>query len=187
MKVNYSFTQARKKHIFKAFTKIWGFYCTLIFMILMGFLFVLNSQISHLKNEQNISNDEQAILRGKIASLQLEYQRIQVELKILEVLDKNNSNLRMQITNILRMIPEQISLNSLNIDNDSLYMSGVTLGKDIFINSLQLPLKSIFDKSDASFSAIGNGWYNFQSMSKIESSQKLEDRAQDNLKKKVMQ
>ncbi|EAJ3172476.1 hypothetical protein CYB90_08150, partial [Campylobacter coli] len=59
-----------------------------------------------------------------------------------------------------------ITLESIEQEENSLKLIGVTPTKEMFALLLETPLKSIFDQSFTTYYRLNNGWYRFISISK---------------------
>lgn len=165
--MKYSFIKPKPKHILKKLTKIWIFYLLISFSGLFSLNTLIQNEANKLVKNQNKIQTRQSDLRSDIANITLEKQRLLSELGMLKNIVEHDKNLNGQINNIMSMVPDHIVISKMELEKDKLYIKGMTPNKEIFINSLLTPLRSIFDTSNANFYNISNGWYTFESISKI--------------------
>ncbi|PAF44684.1 hypothetical protein [Helicobacter sp. 11S02596-1] len=160
-----SFLKPRPKYIVTKITKIWVFYIIVSLGMMFGFLLLLESQIllSHKRIAEYQS--KQASYQSKIVKMQAYQSRILSETDLLKQRQIHNLVVRDAIRNLFNIIPDQITIDYIEIGNDSLLIKGATPSKEVFKFLLQDPLKAIFGKSSVSFFALSNGWYNFVSTS----------------------
>lgn len=85
-----------------------------------------------------------------------------------EYITQQNLMLKESIENLFDLIPEQITLNKIQMEQYQLILYGTTPSKQIYTFLLEVPLRSIFHQSRADFYMLPNGWYNFVSVSKLE-------------------
>ncbi|MDD6055520.1 MAG: hypothetical protein SOW25_02430 [Helicobacter sp.] len=83
-------------------------------------------------------------------------------------ISKQNELLVESISNLFDLIPEQITLNKIQMEKYQLNLYGTTPSKQIYTFLLEVPLRSIFNQSRADFYMLPNGWYNFVSISKLQ-------------------
>ena len=91
-----------------------------------------------------------------------------------EFIAKQNLMLKDSIINLFEMIPEQITLNKIQMEQYQLTLYGTTPSKQIYTFLLEVPLRSIFNQSRADFYLLYNGWYNFVSVSKLNQEEKTQ-------------
>ena len=83
-------------------------------------------------------------------------------------ISKQNELLVESISNLFDLIPEQITLNKIQMEKYQLNLYGTTPSKQVYTFLLEVPLRSIFNQSRADFYMLPNGWYNFVSISKLQ-------------------
>lgn len=81
--------------------------------------------------------------------------------------ESQNKMLQESVENLFDLIPEQITLNKIQMEQSQLTLYGTTPSKQIYTFLLEVPLRSIFHQSRADFYMLPNGWYNFVSISKL--------------------
>lgn len=165
--MKYSFTKPLKKTIISKLTKIWLFYITLsaIMIYALGSYLTLQryNLEANLKNtESNINerDDNSKIITNNIKRLEYEIS-----------LDKTNTNyniaLKDALSNILNLIPDDITITQLVLEEKKLILKGTTPTREIFAFKLQAPLKAVFTTSNVNYFQLPNGWYNFTSISEL--------------------
>lgn len=93
----------------------------------------------------------------------IEEEKVQFETYIAS----QNNMLKDSVENLFDLIPEQITLNKIQMEQYQLTLYGTTPSKQIYTFLLEVPLRSIFNQSRADFYMLPNGWYNFVSISKL--------------------
>ncbi|WP_279127829.1 hypothetical protein, partial [Helicobacter winghamensis] len=119
------------------------------------------------KNAQAASQT-QKILLEEIKSLQKQLISEQEKVQFAEYITHQNTLLKESVENLFGLIPEQITLNKIQMEQYQLTLYGTTPSKQIYTFLLEVPLRSIFHQSRADFYMLPNGWYNFVSVSKLE-------------------
>lgn len=160
-----SFTRPKIKHIFAKITKVWWLYFALTAVVLVGFYMFLFQEISSsVKRTQNYRDDQKNLQRD-IADINTYFERLIYEATLVnQRIDKNNIR-RDKIYDLLELIPDKITLHFIEINETTLTLKGVTPSKEFFYFALQDPLKANFGRSNVSFYALSNGWYEFISIS----------------------
>ena len=179
--MTYSFTKATPKHVLKPATKIWAFYFILAFGIMIAFKIQILLQIENLKETQNAAKAEQERIVQKTKSLEQESERLYYELGVTQKITNRDEKLRMQIQNIIAMIPQGVQISTIKFDNNQLFIQGTTISKELFETSLQSQLRTIYASSNASFYELPSGWFNFESISQTLSNDGLIERV-DNIR-----
>ncbi|RDU66366.1 hypothetical protein CQA53_03865 [Helicobacter didelphidarum] len=177
--MTYSFTKATSKHVLKPATKIWGFYFILAFGILIAFKVHLLTEIEESKATQDAMKIEQERIVTTTNNLVKEGERLHYELGVTAKIKDRDEKLRTQIENILFMIPENVVIDEIRFENNSLFMRGITTSKELFETSLQSQLRAIYSTSNASFYQLPSGWYNFESISKTSQDDGLTNRVDE--------
>ena len=93
----------------------------------------------------------------------IEEEKVQFETYIAS----QNNMLKDSVENLFDLIPEQITLNKIQMEQYQLTLYGTTPSKQIYTFLLEVPLRSIFNQRRADFYMLPNGWYNFVSISKL--------------------
>ncbi|EEO26277.1 hypothetical protein [Helicobacter winghamensis] len=166
--MNYSFTQPGKKTFFKKVSRIWWGYILLTLFIFIGFLVILKAQGHYMQKNAQAASQTQKILLEEIKSLQKQLISEQEKVQFAEYITHQNTLLKESVENLFGLIPEQITLNKIQMEQYQLTLYGTTPSKQIYTFLLEVPLRSIFHQSRADFYMLPNGWYNFVSVSKLE-------------------
>lgn len=172
--MTYSFTKPVSKHVLKPATKIWAFYFVVAFAILFYFRIHLIEQTDESKALQDSMKAQQDKIVKSTNDVVEESKRLYYELGVTTKVKERDLKLRMQIENILAMIPDNVVVEEIRFTNNSLYMKGQTISQELFETSMQGQLRAIYSSSNASFYQLPSGWYNFESISKTTDG--LEDR-----------
>ena len=166
--MNYSFTQPGRKTLLKKVSRIWWGYIFLTLFIFVGFVAILKIQGYFMQQNAQISITKQKILLDEIKQYQEALIIEQDKVNFKEYITYQNSILKESIENLFDLIPEQITLNKIQMEQYQLTLYGTTPSKQIYAFLLEVPLRSIFNQSRADFYMLPNGWYNFVSVSKLE-------------------
>lgn len=165
--MNYSFTQPGKKTILKKVSRIWWGYIFLTLFIFAGFVAMLKVQGYFMQQNEKAAIEMQQQMLKQIK----EYQEIMLaeEEKVYfhSYVESQNKMLQESVENLFDLIPEQITLNKIQMEQSQLTLYGTTPSKQIYTFLLEVPLRSIFHQSRADFYMLPNGWYNFVSISKL--------------------
>lgn len=168
---NYSFTPPIKKTLFKKVTRIWWGYIFLTLFIFFGFVIMLKIQAHFMTKHTKEALDAQSMLLNDIKTIQENLTHEQEKVYFGEFLVTQNKLLQDSIENLFDLIPEQITLNKIQMEQYQLILYGTTPSKQIYTFLLEVPLRSIFTQSRADFYTLPNGWYNFVSVSKLQADQ----------------
>ncbi len=162
-----SFIAPRKKHLFTMFTKVWLFFIISIFVLLNIFnLFVIYKNADFKSSAKELDSNR-AMLEKNIDHTDEKIGFILRQKAVAEEIYANNIILKDSMKNLFDLVPDQITLNKVTMQKDSLIIYGVTPTKDTFEFLLAAPLKSIFHTSNTIFYLTDEGWYNFVSTNKI--------------------
>ncbi len=165
--MNYSFTQPGKKTILKKVSRIWCGYIFLTLFIFGGFVAMLKVQGDFMQENEKVAIEMQEQMLKQIKEYQeimiIEEEKVQFEAYVAS----QNKMLKESVENLFNLIPEQITLNKIQMEQYQLILYGTTPSKQIYTFLLEVPLRSIFNQSRADFYMLPNGWYNFVSISKL--------------------
>lgn len=161
-----SFITPNRKSFISHLTYNWLLCFCASSMLLGGLWLLFDLQLKNLwyssqdhENQIKVQQIAQEDLKAKFDFLNLQVQKI-------EEIQQKNKTLMEGITNLLNLIPEQITINSIYLEEDKLTIKGITPSKELYIFLLEAPLKAIFDQSNVDFFVLPSGWYNFVSVSK---------------------
>lgn len=164
-----SFISPNRKFFLSSIAQSWlaCFVASILVVIMIWFL--LDWQIERFLRyskqiQQQIKQEQsrQNILNQNLSFLQLQIQKIQEA-------QQQNISLTSAIQNLFDLIPEQITINSISLTNQSLTLKGITPSKELYTFLLDPSLKAIFSQSRVNFFILPSGWYNFVSVNKINS------------------
>lgn len=160
-----SFVRPKIKYIIAKVTKIWWFYFLVTAFILVAFYMFLKQEIINSGERTEQYREQQKILRNRIGLTDEYFERLVFEATLVHNrIDRNNVR-RDKLADLLHLIPDKITLHSVELNENSLTLKGVTPSKEFFYFALQDPLKANFGRSNVSFYALSNGWYEFISVS----------------------
>lgn len=162
-----SFIAPRPKPFFSLFTKMWLVFIGLMscFMIIFNFYIVI--EMSSFKHGVVDLTKEREMLETKIDEDDEAIGLILRQKAISEEIFSNNTLLKESMKNLFDLVPDQITLNKVQMERNSLILYGVSPTQDTFNFLLAAPLKSIFHTSNTTFYLTKEGWYNFVSINKI--------------------
>lgn len=162
----YSFIRPQKKHIISKLSKIWIFYSIASVAVLAAYIGVVESQklYMQIQTEENIQRKHN--YENQIALAQKELATSQDKSAFAEQIQAQNARITKTILNLFDLTPDQITLNSIEMQTDRLILKGVTPSKEIYSFLLEAPLRSIFHESRVDFFPLANGWFNFVSVSR---------------------
>lgn len=166
--MNYSFTQPGKKTFLRKVSRIWWGYILLTLFIFTGFVAILKVQGHYMQKNAETASRMQKILLEEIKGFQEQLIVEQEKMQFTEYITHQNMLLKESVENLFDLIPEQITLNKIQMEQYQLILYGTTPSKQIYTFLLEVPLRSIFHQSRADFYMLPNGWYNFVSVSKLE-------------------
>lgn len=175
MNLTYSFIRPKAKSIFKTLTKIWMLCIGLSVLCMAGFYSLLHVQILHKQNELTLLEQNTAKLQLNIIATKDYLNRLNFEQsKIARIIESpqidsthsTNKRYRDGFSQLLGLIPAQITLSHLIIQDNYLELHGITPSKEVYIFLLQTPLKASFDESKVEFFPLSNGWFHFISVNR---------------------
>ena len=172
--MNYSFISPSKKTLLKKVSSIWWGYIFLTLFIFVGFVVMLKIQGYFMQNGAIQAINEQKATLEEIKNIQQFLVKEEEIVHFGEFIAKQNLMLKDSIINLFEMIPEQITLNKIQMEQYQLTLYGTTPSKQIYTFLLEVPLRSIFNQSRADFYFLSNGWYNFVSVSKLNQEEKTQ-------------
>ncbi|WP_301193634.1 hypothetical protein [Helicobacter japonicus] len=158
---SYSFIRPKPKSIFKRYTKIWFAYTLLAVICVFSFAKVLERQSIAKINEQ--TQIEEKIQHTKLKAIVVKdyIERLDYEVKLGEEIELQNKMLQEGLSNLLKLIPDQIVATSIELDYNMLAMKGITPSKEVYKFLLEAPLRAIFTQTRVDFYPLMSGWFNF--------------------------
>jgi len=147
----YSYKQPREKPIFDTFTKMWLIFVSIALIGVLGYGFYLYNRSSNFSSKIELKNRELNKLQKSILSLKKSIKSIQKRRYISDKIDHSNLLLKNSMKNLFSLVPDQIVLSKLDMDENRLKIEGFTLTKNAYKLLLEPPLKSIFTQSKVIF------------------------------------
>ncbi len=163
--MKHSFISPRQKSVVGAELKWLLFTFVLLLAVMLGSSLFLDSRIStYTKTLKSVESK-----REKVASEQeqvlSESQRLQKLDKLREAINTSNRLKKENVKNFFDLVPDGVTLELVEFRDNTLRLKGVTVSKEQFNNSLQLSLKSLFDRSTTTFTRVKKGEYRFENIS----------------------
>ena len=165
--MRYSFIAPRKKHFLSLFSKLWLMFIALMVLFLFSFNFYISVEMSSFKTGSVELTAQREALEKRIDQDDEEISLVLREKALSEEVYSNNTLLKESMKNLFDLVPDQITLNKVEMERNSLVLYGVSPTQDTFNFLLAAPLKSIFHTSNTTFYLTKEGWYNFVSINKI--------------------
>ncbi|MCX2717174.1 hypothetical protein OQH61_05425 [Helicobacter sp. MIT 21-1697] len=162
----YSFIRPKPKSIFKRYTKIWFVYSILAVVCIYGFAKVLEKQIVAKINEQTHIEENIQNIKLKTIVIKDYIERLDYEITMGENIQTQNKMLKDGLSNLLKLIPDQITAKSIELNYNSLVMKGLTPSKEVYKFLLEAPLRAVFTQVRVEFYPLVSGWFNFVAVSK---------------------
>ncbi len=172
----YSFVEPNVKPVVSYLAKIWLFFVMITLFILFGFNMILNYKISSFEKTIKGYTQKEKKFIEEITVYKKKIEMIESEKKLFEEISTSNELLKNSLKSFFALIPDQITLSKVILDENSLVIFGVTPSKDIYDFFLAPPLKSVFSKSVVDFYLQKNGWYRFVSKNENNSDSNRKDK-----------
>ncbi len=168
MSVRYSFTAPRPKSIVSKLSKIWIFYTILsVAIIYIGGIY-LRIETNIFQSDTQITEDNMDAQDEKISIINKNTEQLQYEINLEQINKNYNYELQNALSKLFDLIPDQITITQISLEEDKLILKGITPTREIYSFLLQAPLKSIFTTSRVDFFPLPNGWFNFTSISTLD-------------------
>ena len=149
------------------FTKVWLVFIISIVVLLNIFnLFIVYKNSDYKQTALEVKN-ERIKLEKDIDNIDGKIGFVLRQKAVAEEIYANNIILKDSMKNLFDLVPDQITLNKVIMEKDSLIIYGITPTKDTYDFLLAAPLKSIFHTSQTIFYLTDKGWYNFVSTNRI--------------------
>lgn len=175
--MTFSFTTPAYKPIFSPITKSWMACFFASFLVVLMVFFMLGEQTQSMVDQSNTIDteiDRQGVVRS---NLQSKIQYLETQIQQISTIKQENTALLNGLENLFGLIPEQITVDTISLNNDSLTIKGITPSKELYLFLLESPLRAIFNESHVDFFVLPSGWYNFVSVNKI-----IKPQGEDNAK-----
>ena len=159
----YSFIKPKPKPLFKEDTKIWLTFIGISIILYILFVLFLEIKTYSYKKEIDSFNKDIIYFQKEILKINKEKQFIYKQKSLYEELMVKNSLMKDSMKNLLDLIPDPITLDSILFDKNKLIIYGITPTKEIYNMLMLPPLESIFTNTKTYFYQMKNGWYKFKS------------------------
>ena len=159
----YSFIKPKPKPLFKEDTKLWLIFIGVSLILYLLFALFLEIKTYFYQKDINYFNKEIINLQQEISRINKDKQFIQKQKSLYEELMVKNSLMKDSIKNLLDLIPDPITLDSIFFYKNKLIIYGITPTKEIYNMLMLPPLESIFNHTKTYFYQMKNGWYKFKS------------------------
>jgi len=167
--LSYSFIKPRKKYLLEGDSKFWLLFIFTSIFIMIAFTFFLKMKTSELEEIANLAQKKELEAKESINNLNKKVEFINMQKEKANSIYSSNLLLRDSIKNLFDLVPDQITLDKVQMNKKELIINGSTPSKDIYNFLLLAQLKSIFTKNETTFYMLPNGWFKFVSVNKIES------------------
>lgn len=168
MGARYSFTAPRPKSVISKLTKIWIFYTILsVGIVYFGGIY-LKTEMNVMQNNTQVTETGMNAQDEKIALINKNIERLKYEINLDNINKNYNDELQNALLKLFELIPDQITITQIILEEDKLTLKGITPTREIYSFLLQAPLRSIFTTSKVDFFPLPNGWFNFTSISTLD-------------------
>jgi len=167
----YSFTTPKPKPLIKEDTKLWLIFIIISVVLYISFALFLEIKTVIYNKDTESFNREIVKLKQQITQIDLQKQFIYKQKTLYEDIMVKNSLMKDSIKNLLDLIPDPITLNSISFDKNKLIIYGITPTQDIYNMLMLPPLESIFTQTKTYFYQMSNGWYKFKSVNYLKEKQ----------------
>ncbi|AFI05491.1 hypothetical protein [Helicobacter cetorum] len=161
--MHFSYIKPRAKYFISKLSKIWVFYIILSSAVIGGLVWFMQNAIKRTQNSVSDLTIQEMLYRHEISRLQL---KTDETLKLIKEAKKrlnHNDDIRDVLQGLLNIVPDLITINAIEIDQQSVVISGKTPSKEAFYFLFQNKLSPMFDYSRAEFFPLSDGWFNFVS------------------------
>lgn len=166
--MKYSFSSPQPKSIISNISKIWVFYIALSVAIIYINGIYLNIKIAAFNANKNELETQISVGEKNIDVENLNSARLEYEINLDSLNKLYSDEVKIAISKILDIIPDQITISHLILEEKKLILKGITPSRETYAFLLQAPLKSIFTTSRVDYFQLENGWYNFTSINILE-------------------
>jgi Tfp pilus assembly protein PilN len=163
-----SFTRARAKPLFVPNTKVWFAFMGVAVVMMLGFYGFLRFKSADMKQQEAQFDIKREQIASKINQIHAQTVFAQKQHAFYQGLIEDNAVLKDSIRNLFELIPDQITLRYVKMEQETLILKGITPSREVYSFLLAVPLKSIFTTSDAEFYMLSNSWYNFVSVNRLD-------------------
>lgn len=168
--MRYSLIRPKIKPAFNLFARIWIYFGLVSVSLIFIVFFVILFKTYYAQNQLQNKREELAQIIAQINTDKTIYKELSRQINkadfVLGKKDMSGRNIVLlnSVKNLFTLVPKDISLDEVLIEDKSLILRGVTPTKEMFALLLESPLRSIFSSSQTSYYQLQNGWYRFVSI-----------------------
>ncbi|AFX89530.1 hypothetical protein KVC60_02630 [Helicobacter pylori] len=161
--MRFSYIEPRAKYLVSKLSKIWIFYIFLSLLLVGGLVGFMHHAINNTQNDASSLTIQERLYRHEISRLQMKTDEALQLIKEAKKRLNYNDDVRDVLQGLLNIVPDSITINSIEIDQQSVVISGKAPSKEAFYFLLQNKLNPMFDYSSVEFFPLSDGWFNFVS------------------------
>ncbi|WQT01440.1 hypothetical protein E5D97_05520 [Helicobacter pylori] len=161
--MRFSYIEPRAKYLVSKLSKIWIFYIFLSLLLVGGLVGFMHHAINNAQNDASSLTIQEKLYRHEISRLQIKTDETLQLIKEAKKRLNYNDDIRDVLQGLLNIVPDSITINSIEIDQQSVVISGKAPSKEAFYFLLQNKLNPMFDYSSVEFFPLSDGWFNFVS------------------------
>ncbi|WP_187859781.1 hypothetical protein KVE05_05720 [Helicobacter pylori] len=161
--MRFSYIEPRAKYLVSKLSKIWIFYIFLSLLLVGGLVGFMHHAINNTQNDASSLTIQERLYRHEISRLQMKTDETLQLIKEAKKRLNYNDDVRDVLQGLLNIVPDSITINSIEIDQQSVVISGKAPSKEAFYFLLQNKLNPMFDYSSVEFFPLSDGWFNFVS------------------------
>ncbi len=161
--MRFSYIEPRAKYLISKLSKIWIFYIFLSLLLVGGLVGFMHHAINNTQNDASSLTIQERLYRHEISRLQMKTDETLQLIKEAKKRLNYNDDVRDVLQGLLNIVPDSITINSIEIDQQSVVISGKAPSKEAFYFLLQNKLNPMFDYSSVEFFPLSDGWFNFVS------------------------
>ncbi|WP_187847574.1 hypothetical protein KVD72_05585 [Helicobacter pylori] len=161
--MRFSYIEPRAKYLVSKLSKIWIFYIFLSLLLVGGLVGFMHHAINNTQNDASSLTIQERLYRHEISRLQIKTDETLQLIKEAKKRLNYNDDVRDVLQGLLNIVPDSITINSIEIDQQSVVISGKAPSKEAFYFLLQNKLNPMFDYSSVEFFPLSDGWFNFVS------------------------
>jgi hypothetical protein len=140
---------------------IWLIFTMLSIVVLLGFSTTLRFKSKSYADKITKMRQDANRMDIKISNIAEATEIIKIKKAKAEEIAVSNSMLNGSIRNFFDLVPDQITLNKVELQSNGMTLYGITPTKDAYNFLLLSPLKSIFNVNETMFILNEDGWYRF--------------------------
>lgn len=163
--MKYSLTHARPKQLLGTDTRLWWLFILGLVALFVVIKLVVSIHTAGVQAETEEYKKARVAYEAQIAELEGKTRFVLEEVELVSRVSGRNKVIKDSLINFFDLVPDQIYLTDLQITPKTLRIKGYTPSKEVFNYLLRPPLESIFQRTEASFYPIGNGWFAFDCLS----------------------